>query len=142
MVPMSGDAGAQAVPQGHVPWWRRSIAVAAVMISALTTTWLTARSPNGAAGILLTFLAAIPALTPSRIFGRVSLAVAIAFFPIAVLGVYLALFVYLPVAALLLLAWLADPGARPRMAPVGALAGGAVFVLMAVAWSVAVHRGF
>lgn len=61
--------------------------------------------------------------------------------PLAVLGVFLAYFIYLPVAVILLLAWLADPGARPRLAPLIASAGCLAAVAMTVVWAVALARG-
>ncbi len=89
-------------------------------------------------GARFTFLAGIPAFTTSRSFGRVCLAFAVALFAVGVLGALLALFVYLPVAVMLLLAWLADPGARPRLAPLIAVTDAAVFVLMATVLGAAI----
>ena len=122
----------------RVPWWRRGLAVAAAVIAVLAAIWLIKGGPGGGLGVPFTFLAGIPAFTSSRSFGRVCLAFAVVLFAAGVLGALLALFVYLPVAVMLLLAWLADPGARPRLAPLIAVTDAAFFVLMATVLGVAI----
>jgi hypothetical protein len=133
------ETDASAVPWiQRVPWWRRGLAVAAAVIAVLAAIWLIKGGPGGGVGILFTFLAGIPAFAKPRSFGRVCLAFAVVLFAIGVLGAVLALFVYLPVAVMLLLAWLADPGARPRLAPLIAVTDAAVYVLMAGVLSMAI----
>ncbi len=122
----------------RVPWWRRGLAVAAAVIAVLAAVWLIEGGPGGGVGAPFTFLAGIPAFTSSRSFGRVCLAFAVVLFAAGVLGALLALFVYLPVAVMLLLAWLADSGARPRLAPLIAVTDAAVFVLMVTVLGVAI----
>lgn len=122
----------------RVPWWRRGLAVAAAVIGVLAAIWLIKGGPGGGLGTPFTFLAGIPAFASRRSFGRLCLAFALVLFVIGVLGVLLALFVYLPVAVMLLLAWLADPVARPRLAPLIAVADAAVFVIVAVVLGMAI----
>ncbi|HEY5986753.1 MAG TPA: hypothetical protein VIV12_10290 [Streptosporangiaceae bacterium] len=126
--------------QRRVPWWRRGLAVAALVISGLATTWFIEQSAIGGVGIFLTFLAAIPVFATAQGFGRVTLAIALALLLLAVLGVLLNLFIYLPVAIMLLLAYLADPGARPRTAIALAGLDCAIIMVMTLVWSVAVYR--
>ena len=129
------------VPATLVPWWRRGLAALAVTVAVLATVWVARAAPAGAAGSLVAFLIVIPLFTGPRQFGRVCLGVAVTLVPLAVLGVFLAYFIYLPVAVILLLAWLADPGARPRLAPLIASAGCLAAVAMTVVWAVALARG-
>jgi hypothetical protein len=124
----------------RVPWWRRGLAGSALLIAGLATAWLMEQGPYGAVGIIVAFLIAIPVFTTSRNFGRVALAIALIIFPLAVIGVFFALFVYLPAAIMLLLAWLADPGVRPRIAAVLVGLDCGVILLMTVVWTIALYR--
>lgn len=143
VVLMTGEARA---PAGEwlpaVPWWRRSMTAGALVIAAATTSWLAGKTPAWALGVLATVIAGIPLVVRAAHFGRATLSAALALLLGAVAGVYFALFVYLPVAALLLLAWLADPGIRPRTAPVTAAFGAAFFMLLAIVWTVEINRAF
>jgi hypothetical protein len=125
-----------------VPWWRRALVIAAAVIAAATTSWLAGQSPVGLVGIVAAGLTLLPALARADSFGRSVLGVAIVLFLLAIAGMFLALFVYLPVAAVLLLVWLADPAARPRTAPYTAAFGAAFCALLVIVWTVEIHRAF
>ena len=142
--PEAGAAapGAAAQVTGLVPWWRRALVIAAAVIAAATTSWLAGQSPVGLVGIVAVGLTLLPALARADSFGRSVLGVAIVLFLLAIAGMFLALFVYLPVAAVLLLVWLADPAARPRTAPYTAALGAAFCALLVIVWTVEIHRTF
>ncbi|MHB1433869.1 MAG: hypothetical protein ACYCVZ_17370, partial [Streptosporangiaceae bacterium] len=126
----------------RVPWWRRALVIAAAVIAAATTSWLAGQSLVGLVGIAAVGLTLLPALARADSFGRSALGVAIVLFLLAIAGMFLALFVYLPVAAVLLLVWLADPAARPRTAPYTAAFGAAFCALLVIVWTVEIHRAF
>ncbi len=84
-----------------------------------------------------TFLAAIPVFATARGFGRATLTIALVITVLGVLGVLLGLFICLPAAILLFLAWLSDPGPRPRIPAVLAGLGYALVIAMTVIWGVA-----
>jgi hypothetical protein len=134
--PQTGTGGTPSTRR--VPWWRRGLAVAAAVIAVLAAVWLIKGGPGGGGGILVTFLAGVPAFSGSRSFGRACLSFAVVLFVIGVVGALLGLFVYLPVAVMLLLAWLADPDARPRLALLVAVVDAVAFVLMAVVLGVTI----
>jgi hypothetical protein len=127
---------------GVVPWWRRALVIAAAVIAAATTSWLAGQSPVGLVGIVAVGLTLLLAVARADSFGRSVLGVAIVLFLLAIAGMFLALFVYLPVAAVLLLVWLADPAARPRTAPYTAAFGAAFCALLVIVWTVEIHRAF
>lgn len=122
----------------RIPWWRRGMAVAAALIGVLDAIWFVRGGPGGGIGVLFTFVAAIPGFAPARSFGRFCLAFGVVLFVTGVLGILLGLFVYVPVAVMLLLAWLADPGVMPRLAPLIAVVDAAVFVLMTIVLGTAI----
>ncbi|MDA8320224.1 MAG: hypothetical protein M0030_10530 [Actinomycetota bacterium] len=134
--------GVAAPVTGVVPWWRRALVIAAAVIAAATTSWLAGQSPVGLVGIVAVGLTLLPAVARADSFGRSVLGVAIVLFLLAIAGMFLALFVYLPVAAVLLLVWLADPAARPRTAPYTAAFGAAFCALLVIVWTVEIHRAF
>jgi hypothetical protein len=143
-----GRAGSQASHEGpddasawlgRVPWWRRGLAAAGLLISLLATAWLIKGGPGGGLGAVPCFVAGIPVFAGPRSFGRVALAVALVLTVLGVLGSLVGFFVYLPAAIVLLLAWLSDPAARPRVATVLAAVDYAIAIAMTVTWVVALH---
>jgi hypothetical protein len=135
--PGSESAASELAWRRRVPWWRRGLALAALIISILATVWAIAGGPGGSIGAIPTFLAAIPVYVAARSFGRAALTVALVITVLGVLGVLLGMFIYLPAAILLFLAWLSDPRPRPRIAAVLAGLGYAMLIAMTVIWSVA-----
>ena len=124
---------------GRVPWWRRGLAAGGLLISILATAWLVKGGPGGGLGAVPTFIAGFPVFASSRSFGRAALASALVLTVLGVLGLLLGFFVYLPAAIVLLLAWLSDPAARPRIAAVLAAVDYALAIAMTVTWVVALH---
>jgi len=124
---------------GRVQWWRRGLAAAALLISILATAWLIKGGPGGGLGVIPAFISGFPVFASSRSFGRAALATALVLTVLGVLGLLLGFFVYLPAAIVLLLAWLSDPAARPRIAAVVAAVDYALAIAMTVTWVVALH---
>lgn len=133
----SENAAPELAWRRRVPWWRRGLALAALIISILATVWAIEGGPGGAIGSIPTFLAAIPVFAAARGFGRAALTIALVITALGVLGVLLGMFIYLPAAILLFLAWLSDPRPRPRIAAVLAGLGYTTVIAMTVIWSVA-----
>jgi hypothetical protein len=132
-----------------VPGWRRALPLAAAVLCALATAWMFAQSAvngntlvSGVAGVIITGLIGAIAFVSAGSFARMCLCFGLALVPVAIVGVFFALFAFLPATPILLAAWLADPNARPRAARVLAAAAAVVFVVMAVVWSVAIYRTF
>jgi len=109
------------------------------LISILATAWLIKGGPGGGLGVIPAFIAAFPVFAAPRNFGRAALATALVLTVLGVLGLLLGFFAYLPAAIVLLLAWLSDPAARPRIAAVLAAVDYALAVTMTVTWIVALH---
>jgi hypothetical protein len=123
-----------------VPWWRRGLAVAAMVISVLAMTWSIRQGPGGGLGAIPTFLAAIPVFATARSFGKVARSFSLVLAVLGVLGVLLSFFLYLPAAVVLILAWLSDPGIRPRAAVALAGLGYAIAMIMTVVWTIALYH--
>lgn len=146
----AGGAGPVSRPAPEpVPGWRRAMPLAAAVICALATAWMFAQSAvngntlvSGVAGVIITGLIAAIAFASEGSFARMCLASGLALVPVAIVGVFFALFAFLPATPVLLAAWLADPRARPRTARVLAVLAAAVFLVMVVVWSVAITRTF
>lgn len=141
--------GGPATGPAPVPGWRRALALAAAVVCALATAWMFAQSAvngntlaSGTAGVIITGLIAAVAFASEGSFARMCLGFGLALIPVAIVGVFFALFAFLPATPILLAAWLADPRARPRTAPVLAVAAAVVFAVMVVVWSVAIYRTF
>jgi hypothetical protein len=133
----SESAASELAWRRWVPWWRRGLALAALVISILATVWAIEGGPGGGIGAIPTFLAAIPVFATAPGFGRAALTIALVITVLGVLGVLLGMFIYLPAAIMLFLAWLSDPRPRPRIAAALAGLAYAIVIAMTVIWSVA-----
>jgi hypothetical protein len=145
----NGPAGDAVTGPAPVPRWRRALVLAAAVTCALATAWLFAQSAvngntpaSGAAGVVITGLIGATAFAGAGSFGRICLVAGLLLIPLAIVGVFLGMFVFLPATIILLAAWLADPRARPRIARVLVVPAAGVFVVMVVVWTAALVHTF